>query len=69
MTVRTKSLHQNQMVKVRLLSQRQRPKAQKNYERVLREYYDAKYDAPKIWEELYRRAALASERVAQGSTS
>ena len=49
-------------------------KAQKNYEKALHAYHDAKCEAPRVHVELDRRlrlaaAALASERVAQSSTS
>ena len=53
---------------------RVKTKAQINYEEALRAYHDAKYEAPRVREELDRRlrlaaAALASERTAQSSSS
>ena len=53
---------------------RSKTKAQINYEEALRAYHDAKYEAPRVREELDRRlrlaaAALASERTAQSSSS
>ena len=53
---------------------RSKTKAQRDYEKALRAYHDAKYEAPRVREELDRRlrlaaAALASERTAQSSSS
>ena len=61
------------MVKLRLLlSQGQKTKAQRDYEKALRAYHDAKYEAPRVREELDRRlrlaaAALASERAVKST--
>ena len=51
---------------------RAKTKAQRNYEEALRAYHDAKYEAPRVREELDRRlrlaaAALASERAAKST--
>ena len=51
---------------------RAKTKAQRNYEEALRAYHDAKYEAPRVREELDHRlrlaaAALASERAAKST--
>ena len=51
---------------------RSKTKAQRDYEKALRAYHDAKYEAPRVREELDHRlrltaAALASERTARST--